>query len=158
MKYCSFDLFGDFEFHYAVFTLRQFRDRDLTLSADYVNIRASAEQNPHGRDTELGTAVITLRGFRVISCAAGGANVLNEKGEVIAEEPQTVLVGADAERLLLDNLRPGVRVYEFGIHEEDGCYLDGCGIDPWFHARLAFDAAEIQWDGWNGPAWYEKRS
>ena len=154
MKYSSANIFDDFEFHDAWFALKHAGDRELTLSAEHVNIHASAEENPHGRDMELGTAAITLHGFRITSYATGGQWTRNEKNELVATAPQTILMGEAGERRLLDALRSGVTVYEFGVHEEGGCYLEGGGTDPWFHARLTFDAARIRWDGWKGAAWY----
>lgn len=157
MKYTSANIFEDFEFHDAWLKLERFDAKHLHLSAQHLNIHKAAEQNEHGCDMELDTAMIALSGICVTSYTFGGGRFLNEKGEVIATEPQTVLTGAAAEERLIDELRSGVRVYEFGVHGDSGCYLDGSGAEPWFHARFSFDTATIQWDGYQNAAWYEKR-
>jgi len=52
MKYISANKISDFVFHDAVFELTSFKNNDLTVSAQLLNIHKTAEQNPFDADME----------------------------------------------------------------------------------------------------------
>lgn len=159
MKYRSSKILDDFEFHDAEFTFEGFDNRNLVVTARYLNIHKSAEQNPYSKDMEIDLARITFQGIHFRSIKLGGARKQDEPGGLWTEEPQVIYEGKTAEEKILSNLRSGIKVLEFGVLDNGNCYFDGIVYEPWlwFQAQFSFESALIEWDAYRKPAWYEER-
>ncbi len=159
MKYRSSKILDDFEFHDAEFTFEGFNNQNLVVTARYLNIHKSAEQNPYSKDMEIELAKITFQGIHFISIKLGGARKQDEPGGLWTEEPQVIYEGKTAEEKILSNLRSGIKVLEFGVFDNGNCYFDGIADEPWlwFQAQFSFESALIEWDAYRKPAWYEER-
>lgn len=157
MQYMSTNIFSDFEFHDAYFQLESFENNTLTISAQYLNIHKNTEQNPCHTDMEVETAQITFHNFQVLSFEPGRAWKRGKNGELYTDEPQIIFEGKTAEEKLLNELRAGTTILDFGTLEHGNHYLDGIGHEPLFQAQFLFDSAMIQWDAFCKPAWYENK-
>ena len=158
MKYVSTNIFTDFQFHDAEFRLEQYQNQTLILSAEHLNIHKHTEQNPSDTDMEIGVARITFSGFRALSFNPGRFWKTDENGESYTDESEMVFDGVKAEEKLLNELRVGVAVYEFGTLENGNRYFDGTGNEVWFQAQFMFETATVEWDAYKKPSWYEEQS
>ena len=157
MKYTSTNIFSDFEFHDAYFKLESIKNNTLTISVRYLNIHKGTEQNPYNTDMEIEIAQITFSNFKFISFEPGRSWKQDANGKLYTDEPQVVFEGQIAEDKLLNELRIGSTVFEFGTLENGNYYFDGAGDEPWFQAQFLFDSVTIEWDAFRKPAWYEER-
>jgi len=157
MKYQSANILQDFEFHDAYFKFEKFENNALTISVQYLNIHKNTEQNHYPTDMEIEVARITFQGFNAKSFEPGRAWKQGANGKLYTDEPQVVFEGQIAEDKLLNELRVGSTVFEFGTLENGNYYFDGAGDEPWFQAQFLFDSVAIEWDEYRKPAWYEER-
>jgi len=157
MKYQSANITQDFEFHDAYFKFIKFENNALTLSVQYLNIHKNTEQNHYPTDMEIEVAIITFQGFNAKSFEPGRAWKQDANGKLYTDEPQVVFEGQTAEDKLLNELRVGSTVFEFGTLEDGNYYFDGAGDEPWFQAQFLFHSVAIEWDEYRKPAWYEER-
>lgn len=140
MKYRSSKILVDFEFNDAGFKFESFDNQNLVVTARYLNIHKSAEQNPYSKDMEIELARITFQGIHFISF-----------------ESQEIYDGKIAEEKILSNLRSGIIVWKFGVLDNGNYCFDGAGDEPWFEAQFSCESAFIEWDAYKNPAWYEER-
>ncbi len=157
MKYRSSKILEDFEFHDAQFTFESFDDQNLEIAVRYLNIRKSAEQNPHSKDMEIELARITFQGIHFISFDPGRTWKRDETGGLYTDEPEVIYEGKAAEKKILSNLRSGIIVWKFGVLNNGNYCFDGAGDEPWFEAQFSCESAFIEWDAYKNPAWYEER-
>ncbi len=157
MKYISTNIFSDFEFHDSYFKLESFKDDVLTVSVQYLNIHKNTEQNHYPTDMEIEVARITFQGFNAKSFEPGRVWKQDASGKLHTDEPQFIFEGKIAEDKLLNELRVGSTVFEFGTLENGNYYFDGAGDEPWFQAQFVFDSVVIEWYEYRKPAWYEER-
>lgn len=157
MKYLSANILQDFEFHDAHFKLVLFENNTLTISVQYLNIHKNTEQNPYLTDMEIEVARITFHEFRTKSFEPGRTWKQDANGKSYTDEQQVVFEGKTAEDRLLNELRVGSTVFEFGSLENGNYYFDGTGDEPWFQAQFIFDSVVIEWDEYRKTAWYEDR-
>lgn len=157
MKYISENIFSDFEIHDAYFKFESFENNTLIISVQHLNIHKNTEQNPYDTDMEIATAQITFDDFQTRSFEPGRIWEQDENGKLYTDKPQTIFDGKPAEDKLLNELRAGMTVYEFGTHKNGNYYFDGAGDEPWFQVQFLFNSATIQWDEFRKPAWYEER-
>ncbi len=155
MQYQSSNILTDFEFHDAHFSFKSFENSQLIVTAHYLNIHKSTEQNPHLIDKEITSAKITFDKFQVISYEPGRTWKRNKNGELHTDEPQVVFEGAVAHNKFLAELHAGTTVFAFG--QDGNYYLEGCGDEPWFLAYFTFNSAIVEWDEYRKPAWYEEK-
>lgn len=158
MRYQSASILQDFEFHDAYFKFKKFENNALTISVQYLNIHKNTEQNHYSTDMEIEVANITFQGFCMKSFELGRAWEQDTNGKLLNDEPQVVFEGQTAEEKLLNELRVGATVFEFGTLENGNYYFDGAGDEPWFQAQFSFDIVTLEWDEYRKPAWYEERS
>ena len=157
MKYLSANILQDFEFHDAYFKFVKFENNALTISVQYLNIHKNTEQNHYPTDMEIEVARITFQEFNTKSFEPGRAWKQDANGKLYTDEPQIIFEGYAAEDKLLNELRVGSTVFEFGTLENGNYYFDGAGDEPWFQAQFLFDSVAIEWDEYRKPAWYEER-
>ncbi len=157
MKYQSVNILQDFEFHDSYFKFEKFENNALTISVQYLNIHKNTEQNHYPTDMEIKAANITFQGFCAKSFKPGRAWKQDATGKLYTDEPQIVFEGNTNEEKLLNELRTGATVYEFGKLENGNYYFDGSGNEPWFQAQFSFNSVIIEWDEYRKPAWYEER-
>ena len=158
MKYQSADILRDFEFHDAYFKLEKFESGTLIISVQHLNIHKNTDQNPYTTDMEIEMARITFQGFCTKSFEPGRTWKQDVNGDFYTNEPQVIFEGNTAEENLLNELRAGATVYEFGTLENGNYYFDGAGDEPWFQAQFLFHSVAIEWDEYRKPAWYEEKN
>lgn len=158
MTYCSSNILADFEFHDAYLKFEKLEQNELTVSAKHLNVRKNTDQNDHPTDMEIDAATIVFSGFSTVSFEPGRAWVQDENGKSHPEGPQIVFEGREAEEKFLDELCRGVTVYHFVKLENGNFCIDGCGKEPYFTVCFSFDLAQIRWDKFRKPAWYEEKS
>lgn len=157
MKYQSANILQDFEFHDAYFKFEKFENNTLTISVKYLNIHKNTEQNPCNTDMEIEHTQITFSKFRALSFEPSRTWKQGENGELYTDEPQVIFEGHTAEEKLLNELRSGATVFEFGKLENRNYYFDGASNEPWFQAQFSFDSVILEWDEYRKSAWYEDR-
>ncbi len=157
MKYQSTNILQDFEFHDAYFKFESFENDTLIICVQYLNIHKNAEQNPHDIDMEITTAQISFNNFQVKSFEPGREWKQDANGKLYTDEPQVIFKGQTAEKKLLNELRIGSTIFEFGTLENGNYYFDGAGDEPWFQAQFLFDSVTIEWDEYRKTAWYEEK-
>lgn len=154
MKYVSKNCLHDFEFHDAEISLVSVTDDCLTLEVEYLNIHSDAIQNPFETDMEIKRAILVFEGFNAESYEIGRAWKKNIKGEYYTDEPQIIFYADEAKRRFLNQLIPQVRVFYFGVNDENMYYMDGVGDDPFFMLHFYFDNVTVMWDEYKKEAWY----
>ena len=157
MKYLSKNIFSDFEFHDAYFKFESFENNILNISVEYLNIHKNTEQNHYHTDMEIELAQINFTDFRVKSFEPGRTWKQDVNGKLYTDEPQVIFEGQTAEEKLLNELRVGVTVFEFGTLENGTPYFEGNGNEPWFQVQFSFDSVTLEWDEYRKPAWYEEK-
>lgn len=156
MKYQSSNILQDFEFHDAYFKLEKFENSTLTISVKFLNIHKDTAQNPYPSDMEIELASITFQGFYTKSFEPGKLWKQDTNGKFYNDEPQIIFRGQTAEEKLLNELRTGATVLEFGTLENGNYYFEGIGDEPWFQVQFQFDSVTIEWDEYRKIAWYEE--
>lgn len=155
MNYISVNKTDDFEFHDAYFKYIGVENNDLVVSASFLNIHKSAEQNPFNEDAQIKEAKITFKGFRMVSFKGSVKYEQDESGTWKPAEEPVVLESKEAEETFLQELNHGITVYDFGIYEDGLYYVDGFGEDPYFTAFFNCDTIIVEWDEYLKKAWYE---
>ncbi len=158
MKYRSANILKDFEFHDALFELLSFENNILTISCKYLNIHKNTLQNQFDTDMEIVAAKITFKDFRLLSYCSEGKLKSDSNGGYYAEKSEEVFSDAVAYEKLLNELKAGVTVLDFGTLDNKNCFIDGIGATPWFSVQFLFDCAAVEWDEFKRPAWYEQRT
>ncbi len=158
MKYLSENRLFEFVFHDCSFILKDHDEGKLTIEAEFLNISKRAPQNEYDRDMQLDKTIITFENFAVERFEAGmwWKKPIEEEYDPFLPDPEGVIKGEEALKLLLDELKKGVTVYEFGIHDSGYHYLNASGASGWFEARFLYHNVTVQWDEFLKPAWYEK--
>ena len=157
MKYQSNNILQDFEFHDAYFRFEKCERNALTISVQYLNAHKNTDQNHYPTDMEIELARITFQGFCTKSFEPGRTWKQDANGKFYTDEPQIIFEGHTAVEKLLNELRTGATVFEFGTLENGNYYFEGAGDEPWFQVQFLFDSATIEWDEFRKPAWYEER-
>lgn len=155
MKYISANKISDFVFHDAVFELLSFKNNDLTVSAELLNIHKTAEQNPFDADMEIKKATITFKNFRIVSYKEGDCKTKNENGEWITKETFDTLYDKEALDAFINEFEDSLTVYYFGKESENEYMIDAMGVAPYFTVIFGCSDIIIEWDEYRKKAWYE---
>ncbi|MBQ3182657.1 MAG: helix-turn-helix transcriptional regulator [Clostridia bacterium] len=144
--YSSKNKLEDFEFHDAVLGLKKFFRGDLYLSAKDLNIHKNTEQNQKNADMKIKDATIIFRGFDMISLDA----------EAHCEGTKKFYVGDKGREFFFKCLdEPYFTVLDLDKGER-GTYTMNADNRNWcFTLKFSFDAVIINWDEYEGKAWYE---
>jgi len=155
VRFCVENDLSLFEFHDSEFSLTHFDGRDLTVSAEMLNIHKGTPQNPSDFDMEITSAQITFINFHSATYAPGRAWKTDADGKTHPAGPSVIFCGQDAIDRILEELRNGISVYSFEKEENGSYFLDGFGIEPYFSMVFYFDSVEVCWDDYKKKAWYE---
>ena len=145
----------DFEFHDAWLTLDRFNEEGLAVSAEHVNVHKTAGYGALKHDMELNGARITFQGFCAATFEPGRTWKIDADGRPYTDDPLIIFEGKEAERLILEELRNGINVYDLGKKKDDWYYIEGCGLEPFFTMEFQASGVTIEWDGYRKKAWYE---
>ncbi len=154
MKYQVTNDISIFQFHDARPTLISYEDNILKLSVESLNIMHETEQNPNEADMEIKEAFITFDNFRVISTDTGLSYIKKDNGEMIELE-RIKLTSKEAEVFFLERLsnEPFFDILDF-VKNDIGSYSMIAHAGKQFTLIFDFDNITIEWDEYNGKAWY----
>lgn len=154
MKYISTDRLCDFEFHDSEWSFVSWSDGKLTVKIEMLNIHKDAEQNDFGKDMELGEATLTFFGIKNITYELPRTWQKDENGNSYTDEPRVIYEGDEAMAKFIEELKNdhGVTVMYFD-EKDEGYELGGIGSE-WLSPHFAFDSVRIEWDEYDGKAWY----
>ncbi len=155
IKHISVDSLGDFEFHDSEWSFVSWENGNLTVKIRALNIHKDAEQNRTGKDMELGEATLTFFGINNITYELPRTWQKDENGNSYTDEPRVIYEGDDAMARFIGELKneSGVTVMYFN-EKDDGYEFGGIGSE-WLSPRFTFDGVRIEWDAYDGKAWYE---
>ena len=151
----SLDSLADFEFHDSEWSFVSWENGDLTVKIRALNIHKDADQNRMGKDMELGEAVATFFGIKNITYELPRTWKKDENGNSYTDEPRVIYEGDEAMARFIEELKNdhGVTVMYFDKKDE-GYELGGIGSE-WLSPKFDFDSVRIEWDAYDGKAWYE---
>ena len=135
-KYISNNL-ADFEYHDALVANGYIDDnQNLHFELKYLNVHKNIEQNPYDHDMAIDVAKIVFEDFKFFSFKGSNENSTNDFSAF------STLLSNDFTILYLSQ-------------EDNLCYMEGTGIDPYFVVNFKFSKATISWDNFKQRAWYE---
>ena len=154
MKYISKNSLSDFEFHDAELSFESFIDNCLTVKALHLNIHKDADQNPFETDMAIASAHLSFEECVIRSYQDIQAYRVDENGHQYAcDEPKPVYSGDEGQKRFMDKLKEGITIFDFGKIDESTFYLDVSSA-PVFTIRFSFKNVSIEWNDFEGPAWY----
>jgi hypothetical protein len=159
MKYTSYNHLHDFEFHDAVLILESYEDHQLTLTAEHLNLHKDAKQNPYDRDMEIQTARIIFQPWKLLSLETVPAYTTDKNGVRHIAEPKISYEGSTGEEIFLREAEKGICLHEVSFRKKNGKIIleflfMGTKV---FTLRGSCAEAMVQWDAYQGSAWYELR-
>ena len=150
MKYISKDRLGDFEFHDSEWELESWADGNLTLRVTELNIHKDAEQNDCGKDMEIKEAILTFIGIKNFTYELPRTWKNDENGNSYSDDPLVVYEGDEAvERFTIE--MPATVMF---LDKTDCGYEFGGIGNGWLSAKFTFDGVTVEWDEYEGTAWY----
>ncbi len=151
----SLDSLADFEFHDSEWSFVSWENGDLAVKIRALNIHKDAAQNGTGKDMELGEAVATFFGIKNITYELPRTWKKDENGNSYTDEPRVIYEGDEAMARFIEELKNehGVTVMYFDKKDE-GYELGAIG-NEWLSPKFDFDSVRIEWDVYDGKAWYE---
>ncbi len=157
MKYRIENRLDVFEFHDAEFSLVEYDQHELVLSAKHLNIHRDAQENPHDCDMEIDVARMILTQFEVISCEPMRAYQKDADGNWYTDEPQIIYTGEEARNYFLREIKKGIAINGIDICKKGNrsqIEWSTCG-PPCFFATFTFAGTVVEWDAYCTKAWYE---
>ncbi|MBO5914151.1 MAG: hypothetical protein J6Q72_02285 [Clostridia bacterium] len=142
-----------FAFYDSELSLVSWDESKLVISAESLNIHKEYAPDSNGFDMEIGKALLSFCGFRLLKFIPAPEYAQNEKGEYYQVEPSPEYDGETAHKMLSDRLKAAF-VAQFAKCSE-GVY-ELYGSTEFFGIAFEFDSLTAEWDGYNGRAWYEK--
>ncbi|MBR6726230.1 MAG: hypothetical protein IKL81_04505, partial [Clostridia bacterium] len=151
----SLDSLADFEFHDSEWSFVSWENGDLTVKIRALNIHKDAAQNGTGRDMELGEAVATFFGIKNITYELPRTRKKDENGNSYTDEPRVIYEGDEAMAKFIEELKNDHGVTVMFFDKKDEGYELGAIGNEWLSPKFAFDSVRIEWDVYDGKAWYE---
>ena len=148
----------DFEFHDSEITSFVLEGDLLKMDVQMLNVHKDVIDG-YDTDMELDGAKIIFRGFRLLKVEEPARVRYSQKGELEETVPLKSYEGKEAQALVLSRFEERFWVYALSFF--DSCWvLEGSGCNhssEVVNIYFQFDEAEISWDSFAGPAWYEQR-
>lgn len=154
MKNISTDRFCDFEFHDSEWSFISWENGNLTVRIEMLNIHKDAEQNDMGKDMEIKEAFATFIGVKEPTYELPRTWHKDENGYSYTNEPLVVFEGSEAVEKFIEDLNSDYRATcMFFDQNGEGYEFGGIGRE-WISFRFGFDGVRIEWDEYDGKAWY----
>ena len=150
MKYISKDRLGDFEFHDSEWSFVSWKNGDLTVKIKALNIHKDAEQNCTGKDMEIKEAIVTFIGVKDFIYELPRTWKNDENGNSYSDDPLVVYEGDEGVEKFANEL-PATVMF---LDKTDGGYEFGGIGNGWLSAKFTFDGVTVEWDEYEGTAWY----
>lgn len=153
-KYHSKNRLEDFEFHDSYVTINSFKGGVLDLSIEMLNIHSDAEQNTCGCDMEIEKTHITFSGVTIDSVCPLSSVFTDTNGNKYIF---TTKFEGDTIETLKVQLLDRFKIYSLQVLPSDSkqkISVDFDRIDIIINIVLSFDSVEMEWDNFNGKAWY----
>ena len=157
MKYLSTDRLSDFEFHDSEWSYVSWERGNLTVRIVMLNIHKDTEQNDTGRDMEIKEAFATFIGVKNPLYELPRTWQKDENGNSYTNEPRVIYEGGAAVRRFIEDLKSDRVACMFFDRTDEGYEFGGIG-DDWISFKLGFDSVRIEWDEYDGKAWYSGRT
>ncbi len=154
MKYISTDRLCDFEFHDSEWSFVAWEDGNLTARIVMLNIHKDAAQNDMGKDMEIKEALATFIGLKAPAYELPRTWQKDENGKSYTNEPRVVFEGSKAVEKFIKDLRSDRRATCMYFDQKDEVYEFGGIGEEWISFRFGFDSVRIEWDEYDGKAWY----
>lgn len=150
MKYVSIDRLCDFEFHDSEWSFVSWSEGKLTVKIEMLNIHKDAEQNCTGKDMEIKEAIVTFIGVKDFIYELPRTWKNDENGNSYSDDPLVVYEGDEGVEKFANEL-PAMVMF---LDKTDGGYEFGGIGNGWISAKFAFDSVTVEWDEYDGTAWY----
>lgn len=155
MRYKSENQLELFDFHDSELSYVSYDEKNLVISAQFLNIQKSAEQNPTDYDMEIQEARLTFRAVSELSYEPGRAWTTDADGRSVPVGPEVVYRDEAGEKRVLDALQAGMTVFSFERNDAGRFSVGGTGAEPFFTIEFSCGAVLVEWDEYRKPAWYE---
>ena len=150
MKYVSIDRLCDFEFHDSEWSFVSYEGGNLTVKIEMLNIHKDAEQNDCGKDMEIQEAIVTFIGIKNFTYELPRTWKKDENGNSYTDDPLVIFEGDEAVGKFINERQVTVMYFD---KTDEGYDLGGIG-DGWVSVKFAFDSVTVEWDEYDGTAWY----
>ena len=150
MKYISKDRLGDFEFHDSEWSFLSYEGGNLTFKIEMLNIHKDAEQNDTGKEMEIKEAILTFIGIKNFTYELPRTWRIDENGNSVTDDPLVIFEGDEAVEKFINERQVTVMYFD---KTDEGYDLGGIG-DGWVSVKFAFDSVTVEWDEYDGTAWY----
>lgn len=154
MKYISTDRLCDFEFHDSEWSFVSWENGNLTVRIIMLNIHKDAVQNDMGKDMEIKEAFATFIGVKAPTYELPRTWYKDENGNSYTNDPRVVYEGDEATDRFIEDLKHELRATCMFFEQGDGGYEFGGIGREWISFRFGFDSVRIEWDEYDGKAWY----
>jgi len=157
MKYCVKNQLNLFEFHDSKFSLISFKENELCISANHINIHKDAKENPNDYDMDIRLANIYFKNIEIHSYEPMRAYTIDDNGNWHTNDPQIIYKGNEAKENFINDLKGGFYLYDINIKQcGKRTEIEICASNPkCVYTVLLFSDVIIEWDSYCGKAWYE---
>jgi len=161
VKYRSINELSKFEYHDAIIEKFEFMQGNLIVEVSGINITTANPQNTFEKDMCTHKANIIFEGATVEKIIISGYESLDSDMKLI-EKVADVEVKKEEYNSIFDNAEGAyghISSMEILTKLEDGKYQICFCIDAyhigWYYLTLVFERGIVEWDEFNGEAWYE---
>lgn len=160
MKYIAIDELNHFSFHDAELQKIDFHDRNMIWQLSAVNATIHNSQNSFDKDMCIKQVEIVFEGINVIKVVFGAYKVF-DSNKVLIESVEAKTANSNEFNDILKNSLGDycyiLSMEELPMNEDNkhqACFnIDG-GVGN-YDLFLSFSKSIVQWDEYNGIAWYE---
>ena len=157
MNYVSIDRLCDFEFHDSEWSFVSWERGNLTVRIVMLNVHKDTKHNDTGKDMEIKEAFATFIGVKAPTYELPRTWHKDENGNSYTNEPRVIYEGGAAVRRFIEDIKNDRVACMFFDRNDEGYEFGGVGED-WISFRFGFDSVRIEWDEYDGKAWYSGRS
>lgn len=155
MTYRSVNSLQDFEFHDAWMKFVSFQNGQLVVTVKNLNIHKGTEQNDRNEDMEIAEARITFENFLVKRYENLRAQRLGEDGKYRYIEPEVIYADEAAHGKWFSVWDRDLTILSCNLCADGKCCIEfDDRISVMFTVWFNFDLVTVEWDEFNGPAWY----
>lgn len=157
MKYRVENQLDCFEYHDSELSLISFDEKDLVVSAKYLNIHKGTKENPYDCDMEISLANICFQNVRIFSFETVPGYTIDPDGNQILIRPQIIYPKEAVKEHFIDALKRGFFLDGIEVQQSGECMtLHFEAIAPeHFCAAVSCSNVIVSWDFYRQKAWYE---
>lgn len=150
------------EFHDATINAIRLSDNKMIWSVSFINVTTQNTQNSNKRDMCVDNATIIFENVSIIELKTVGYKSYNSKGELVKTVEERVLAAEEYSCILAESVDDNY-CYIYAMDEfvgvQNDCYRACFSIDAGdkggYNLTFTFSKAIVEWDEYNGEAWYE---